>query len=203
VWVRVDATRTVELLAGLKKHPNLANVRLSPLTIVALALCDAARHFPGLNSSFDAANSEVIVRRSVNLGIAADTPRGLIVPNIKGADELDLVGMATALNVLVDKARNGTTTPNEMIGTTLTITNVGPFGVDAAMPILPPGTGAILAVGQIAKSPWVIDDEIVVRHVVELALAFDHRQIDGAMASRVLSHVGAYLGDPATAMIAG
>ena len=203
VWVRVDATRTVELLAGLKKHPNLANVRLSPLTIVALALCDAARHFPGLNSSFDAANSEVIVRRSVNLGIAADTPRGLIVPNIKGADELDLVGMANALNVLVDKARNGTTTPNEMIGTTLTITNVGPFGVDAAMPILPPGTGAILAVGQIAKSPWVIDDEIVVRHVVELALAFDHRQIDGAMASRVLSHVGAFLGDPATAMIAG
>ncbi|MGA2432022.1 MAG: dihydrolipoamide acetyltransferase family protein, partial [Acidimicrobiales bacterium] len=203
VWVRVDATRTVELLAGLKKHPNLANVRLSPLTIVALALCDAARHFPGLNSSFDAANSEVVVRRSVNLGIAADTPRGLIVPNIKAADELDLVGMATALNVLVDKARSGTTTPNEMIGTTLTITNVGPFGVDAAMPILPPGTGAILAVGQIAKSPWVVDDQVVVRHVVELALAFDHRQIDGAMASRVLSHVGTYLGDPATAMIAG
>jgi pyruvate dehydrogenase E2 component (dihydrolipoamide acetyltransferase) len=203
VWVRVDATGTVELLAGLKKHPNLANVRLSPLTIVALALCDAARHFPGLNSSFDAANAEVIVRRSVNLGIAADTPRGLIVPNIKGADELDLVGMATALNVLVDKARNGTTTPNEMIGTTLTITNVGPFGVDAAMPILPPGTGAILAVGQIAKAPWVVDDQIVVRHVVELALAFDHRQIDGAMASRVLSHIGAFLGDPATALIAG
>ena len=203
VWVRVDATRTVELLAGLKKQPNLSNVRLSPLTIVALAICDAARHFPGINSSFDAATSEVVVRRSVNLGIAADTPRGLIVPNIKGADELDLVGMATALNVLVDKARNGTTTPNEMIGTTLTITNVGPFGVDAAMPILPPGTGAILAVGQIAKAPWVVEDEIVIRHVVELALAFDHRQIDGAMASRVLSHVGAYLGDPATAMIAG
>jgi pyruvate dehydrogenase E2 component (dihydrolipoamide acetyltransferase) len=203
VWVRVDATRTVELLAGLKQHPNLANVRLSPLTIVALALCDAARHFPGLNSSFDAANSEVVVRRSVNLGIAADTPRGLIVPNIKAADELDLVGMATALNVLVDKARSGTTTPNEMIGTTLTITNVGPFGVDAAMPILPPGTGAILAVGQISKSPWVVDDQVVVRHVAELALAFDHRQIDGAMASRVLSHVGTYLGDPATAMIAG
>lgn len=203
VWVRVDATRTVELLAGLKQHPNLADVRLSPLTIVALALCDAARHFPGINSSFDTANAEVVVRRSVNLGIAADTARGLIVPNIKGADELDLVGMATALNVLVDKARNGTTTPNEMIGTTLTITNVGPFGVDAAMPILPPGTGAILAVGQIAKAPWVVDDAIVVRHVVELAMAFDHRQVDGALASRVLSHVGNYLGDPATAMIAG
>jgi 2-oxoisovalerate dehydrogenase E2 component (dihydrolipoyl transacylase) len=203
VWVRVDATRTMDLLASLKTQPNLAGVRLSPLTIVALALCDAARHFPGINSSFDAAANEVVVRRTVNLGIAADTPRGLIVPNIKGADQLDLVSMAAALTVLVDKARQGTTTPNEMIGTTLSITNVGPFGVDAAIPILPPGTGAILAVGQIAKAPWVVDDEVVVRQVVELAMAFDHRQVDGAMASAVLSHIGRFLHDPAAAIIAG
>jgi 2-oxoisovalerate dehydrogenase E2 component (dihydrolipoyl transacylase) len=203
VWVRLDATKTVELLASLKKNANLQDVRLSPLTIVALALCDAARYFAGINSSFDTAAGEVVVRRSVNLGIAADTPRGLIVPNIKGADELDLVGMAQALNVLVDKARNGTTTPNEMIGTTLTITNVGPFGVDAAMPILPPGTGAILAVGQIAKAPWVVNDSVVVRHVVEIAMSFDHRQIDGALASRVLGHVARFLEDPAPALIAG
>jgi pyruvate dehydrogenase E2 component (dihydrolipoamide acetyltransferase) len=203
VWVRLDATKTMELLASLKKKPSLESLRLSPLTIVALALCDAARHYPGVNSSFDAEAAEVVVRRSVNLGIAADTPRGLIVPNIKGADELGLVDMAQALNVLVEKARNGTTTPNEMIGTTLTITNVGPFGVDAAMPILPPGTGAILAVGQIAKAPWVVDDEVVVRHVVEIAMSFDHRQIDGALASRVLGHVRAFLEDPAAAIIAG
>jgi 2-oxoisovalerate dehydrogenase E2 component (dihydrolipoyl transacylase) len=203
VWVRVDATRTMDLVASLKQQPNLAGVRLSPLAIIALAVCDAARHFPGINSSFDAAANEVIVRRSVNLGIAADTPRGLIVPNIKGADQLDLVGMAAALTVLVDKARAGTTTPNEMIGTTLSITNVGPFGVDAAIPILPPGTGAILAVGQIAKAPWVVDDEVVVRQVVELAMAFDHRQVDGAMASAVLSHIGRFLHDPAAAIIAG
>ena len=203
VWVRVDATRTMDLLASLKQQPNLAGIRLSPLTIIALAVCDAARHFPGINSSFDAAANEVIVRRSVNLGIAADTPRGLIVPNIKGADQLDLVGMASALSVLVDKARQGTTTPNEMIGTTLSITNVGPFGVDAAIPILPPGTGAILAVGQIAKAPWVVDEEVVVRQVVELAMAFDHRQVDGAMASAVLAHIGRFLHDPAAAIIAG
>ncbi len=203
VWVRLDATKTVELLASLRKKPSLEALRLSPLTIVALALCDAARHYPGLNSSFDSASAEVVVRRSVNLGIAADTPRGLIVPNIKGADELGLVDMAQALNVLVEKARNGTTTPNEMIGTTLTITNVGPFGVDAAMPILPPGTGAILAIGQIAKAPWVVDDEVVVRHVVEIALSFDHRQIDGALASRVLGHVKGFLEDPAASIIAG
>ena len=203
VWVRLDATKTVELLASLRKKPSLEALRLSPLTIVALALCDAARHYPGLNSSFDSEAAEVVVRRSVNLGIAADTPRGLIVPNIKGADELGLVDMAQALNVLVEKARNGTTTPNEMIGTTLTITNVGPFGVDAAMPILPPGTGAILAVGQIAKAPWVVDDQVVVRHVVEIALSFDHRQIDGALASRVLGHVKGFLEDPAASIIAG
>ncbi len=203
VWVRVDATRTMDLVASLKQQPNLADLRLSPLTIIALAVCDAARHFPGVNSSFDAAANEVIVRRSVNLGIAANTPRGLIVPNIKGADQLDLVGMASALQVLVDKAREGTTTPNEMIGTTLSITNVGPFGVDAAIPILPPGTGAILAVGQIAKAPWVVDDQVVVRQVVELAMAFDHRQVDGAMASAVLSHIGRFLHDPAAAIIAG
>jgi 2-oxoisovalerate dehydrogenase E2 component (dihydrolipoyl transacylase) len=203
VWVRLDATKTMELLASLKKQPSLQDVRLSPLTIVAMALCDAARHYPGVNSSFDTAAAEVVVRRSVNLGIAADTPRGLIVPNIKGADQLDLVSMAQALNVLVDKARNGTTTPNEMIGTTLTITNVGPFGVDAAMPILPPGTGAILAIGQIAKAPWVVNDEVVVRQVCEIAMSFDHRQIDGALASRVLGHVAKFLEDPAAALIAG
>lgn len=203
VWVRVDATRTMDLVASLKQQPTLADVRLSPLAIISLAVCDAARNYPGINSSFDATANEVIVRRSVNLGIAANTARGLIVPNIKGADQLDLVAMASALTVLVDKAREGTTTPNDMIGTTLSITNVGPFGVDAAIPILPPGTGAILAVGQIAKAPWVVDDEVVVRQVVELALAFDHRQVDGAMASAVLSHIGRFLHDPAAAIIAG
>jgi pyruvate dehydrogenase E2 component (dihydrolipoamide acetyltransferase) len=203
VWVTLDATKTMELLASLKKQPSLQDLRLSPLTIVALALCDAARHFPGINSSFDTANAEVVVRRSINLGIAADTDRGLIVPNMKGADTFDLVAMAQALNVLVEKARNGTTTPNEMIGTTLTITNVGPFGVDAAVPILPPGTGVILAVGQIAKAPWVVNDEVVVRQVVQIAMSFDHRQVDGALASRALSHVARFLEDPAPRLIAG
>jgi pyruvate dehydrogenase E2 component (dihydrolipoamide acetyltransferase) len=203
VWVKVDATKTMELVASLKQQPSLQGVRISPLTIVALAVCDAARHFPGINSSFDAENAEVVVRRSVALGIAADTPRGLIVPNIKGADKLGLVEMAQALSVLVEKARSGTTTANEMMGTTLTITNVGPFGVDAAMPILPPGTGAILAIGQIAKAPWVVNDEVVVRQVAELAMSFDHRQVDGALASAVLAHIGRFLSDPAAAIIAG
>jgi 2-oxoisovalerate dehydrogenase E2 component (dihydrolipoyl transacylase) len=203
VWMRVDATRTVDLLTSLKAHPKLQGLRLSPMTITALALCDAARHYPGLNSSFDAANNEVIVRRVVNLGIAADTPKGLTVPNIKGADRMDLVAMAAAINELVDKARVNATTPNEMTGTTLTITNVGPFGVDAAVPVLPLGTGAILAIGKVGPAPWVVDGQVVVRHVIEIALSFDHRMIDGAMASRVLGHVAKFLEDPAPAMIVG
>ncbi len=203
VWNRVDATRTVELIASLKRQPGLAGARLSPLVILALAVCDAARHFPGVNSFFDAAAGEVVIRRVVNLGIAANTPRGLIVPNIKAADRLDLVAMARELTNLVDTARAGTTTPADMAGTTITITNVGPFGVDAALPVIPLGTGAILAVGQIAKRPWVIDDQVVVRHVVELTMAFDHRQIDGALASQVIAHIGRFLEDPAAAIIAG
>ena len=202
VWTRVDATRTTELIASLKAHPDWAGERLSPLTIVAMALCDAARRFPGLNSHFDAAAQEVVVRRYVNLGIAADTPRGLVVPNIKDADQLDLRQMARALGHLVATARAGTTPPADMAATTLTITNVGPFGVDGAMAILPPGTGAILCVGQVAPAPWVVDGAVVVRQVLELSMTFDHRQIDGAMASSVMAHLARYLGDPAPALLA-
>jgi len=152
VWVRVDATRTVELLESLKKHP--------------ISRAYASRRSPSRPWRYATRHETIRVSTRVSTrrlasggstfgqpGIAAATDRGLIVPNIKGADELDLVAMANALNTLVDTARQGTTTPNEMIGTTLTITNVGPMGVDAAMPILPPGTGAIVAIGQIAKAP--------------------------------------------------
>jgi pyruvate dehydrogenase E2 component (dihydrolipoamide acetyltransferase) len=201
-WLRVDATRTVELIAALRERPAMSGVRLSPMTVVAMALCDAARTYPGINSSFDDEAKEVVVRRSVALGIAADTPRGLVVPNIKAADTLDIVAMADAITAIVDKARAGSLAPADMIGTTLTITNVGPFGVDGAFPILPPRTSAILALGQLAKAPWVVDDEVVVRHVVEIGLAFDHRLIDGALASNVLAHVGRYLEDPAASLIA-
>ncbi len=202
VWTRVDATKTVELISGLKAHPHFAGLRLSALTVVAMAVCDAARRFPGINSSFDAPNNEVVLRRYVNLGIAADTPRGLVVPNVKDADRLDLTGMARALTTLVENARDATTTPADMSATTITITNVGPFGVDGAMAILPPGTGAIICVGQVAKAPWVVDDALVVREVVEVSMTFDHRQIDGALASRVLAHIGAFLEDPAPALLA-
>ncbi|HLK45681.1 MAG TPA: dihydrolipoamide acetyltransferase family protein, partial [Acidimicrobiales bacterium] len=202
-WVQVDATRTVELVATLRERPAFADVRLTPLAVIAMGVCHAARRHPGINSSFDDAAGEVVVRRSIGLGIAAATDRGLIVPNVKGADRLDLVSMARALEALVATARAGTTTPADMLGTTLTITNVGPFGIDGAVPILPPGTAAIVAVGQIAPRPWVVDGAVVVRHVVELALAFDHRMVDGALASTFLRDVGRFLEDPAAALLGG
>ena len=201
-WVRVDATKTMELVAALRERPAFAPLRISPLLIVALALCDGARHFPGINSSFDAAAGEVIVRRQVNLGIAVASPRGLLVPNVKGADRMSPGELAAALTGTIDRARTAASTPDEMLHTTLTITNVGPFHVDGAVPILPPGTGAIVAVGQIARRPWVVGDAVVPRETVDLSMAFDHRQIDGALASAFLAHVGQFLEDPAPAIIA-
>ena len=203
VWLRVDATKTTTLVRGLKERAQSSGtgVRVSPLTIIALAVCDAIRHYPGINSSIDEERGEIVVRRVVNLGIAADTPRGLLVPNVKDADRLGVAEMARALSTLVDDARRSATTPADMSGGTFTITNVGPFGVDAAMAILPPGTGAILCVGAITPSPWVSEGELVVRDVVELALTFDHRQIDGALASLVIAHIGAFLEDPAPRLL--
>jgi pyruvate dehydrogenase E2 component (dihydrolipoamide acetyltransferase) len=202
-WVKVDATRTIELVASLRDRPALQGVKLTALTIVALGVCHAARANPAINSSFDDAAHEVIVRRRLNLGIAAATDRGLIVPNVKDADQLDLVGMARALDALVATARAGTSTPADMLGGTITITNVGPFGIDGAMPVLPPGTAAIVAVGKISPQPWVHGGELAVREVVELAVSFDHRMIDGALASTFLRDVGRFLEDPAPALLAG
>ncbi len=202
-WLSVDVTRTMDLVASLRDRPALAGLRLSPLTIVALGVCHAARANPGINSSFDEAAGEVVVRRRIALGIAAATDRGLIVPNIKGADQLDLVAMARALDGLVATARAGTTTPNDMLGTTLTITNVGPFGIDGAVAILPPGTAAIVAVGRIAPQPWVLDGAVVARPVVQLTVTFDHRMVDGALASTFLATLGRFLEDPAAALLGG
>jgi 2-oxoisovalerate dehydrogenase E2 component (dihydrolipoyl transacylase) len=202
-WLSVDMTRTMDLVASLRDRPALAGLKLSPLTIVALGVCHAARANPGINSSFDEAAGEVVVRRRIALGIAAATDRGLIVPNIKGADQLDLVAMANALDALVATARAGTTTPNDMLGTTLTITNVGPFGIDGAVAILPPGTAAIVALGQIAPRPWVLGGSVVVRPVVQLTVTFDHRMVDGALASTFLAGLGRFLEDPAAALLGG
>jgi pyruvate dehydrogenase E2 component (dihydrolipoamide acetyltransferase) len=192
---RVDVTSTMRFLVRAKADPAYADVRLSPLTVVALAFCDAIRTYPAINSTFDSAANDVIIRRSVGLGIAAATPRGLVVPVIREADRLDTRGLGLALSALVTEARVGTTTPAAMTGATVTITNVGPLGIDTAVALLPPGTSAILCVGAVAPTPWVVNGALAIRDVVELSLTFDHRHIDGALASAVLAHIATFLHD--------
>jgi pyruvate dehydrogenase E2 component (dihydrolipoamide acetyltransferase) len=202
-WVEVDVTRTVELVERLKARPELEGVKVSALLLVAAGLIRAARAFPGVNSTWDAAAGQVVIKHYVNLGIAAATPRGLIVPNVKDADRLDLVGLARALHDLVDAAKSGKTPPSHMAGGTITITNVGVFGVDGGTPIINPGESAILAMGRVALKPWVVDGEVRARHVMQLTLSFDHRHVDGALGSQVLASVARFLEDPALDLVLG
>ncbi len=200
-WVTFDATATVELVERLKKRREFADVKVSPLLILARAVMLAMKRTPEINSYWDEAAQEVVHKHYVNLGIAAATPRGLVVPNVKDAHDLTLLELAQGLGQLTATAREGRTQPAEMSGGTFTITNVGVFGVDAGTPIINPGESAILCFGAIKKQPWVVDDEIVVRHVTTLALSFDHRHIDGEKGSRFLADVAAILEDPATALL--
>jgi pyruvate dehydrogenase E2 component (dihydrolipoamide acetyltransferase) len=196
-WVEVDVTRSMELLEGLRGRPEFDGVKVSPLLLVAAGLVRAARRHPGINATWDSAAGEVVVKHYVNLGIAAATPRGLVVPNVKDADSLDLRGLAVALGELVETARAGRTSPAAMSGGTITITNVGVFGVDGGTPIINPGESAILAMGRVAAKPWVVDGVVVPRQVMQLTLSFDHRHVDGALGSQVLADVARFLTDPA------
>jgi 2-oxoisovalerate dehydrogenase E2 component (dihydrolipoyl transacylase) len=195
-FLQIDITETVTATRRLRELPEFADVRVSPLLLVAKALLTAAGRHPMVNSSWDEAAQEIVVRHYVNLGIAAATDRGLIVPNVKDAHALTLPQLATALARLADTARAGKSTPADLSGGTITITNVGIFGVDTGTPILTPGEAAILAFGQVKDAPWVVDGELAVRKVCTLALSFDHRLVDGDLGSAVLRDVGAMLTDP-------
>jgi 2-oxoisovalerate dehydrogenase E2 component (dihydrolipoyl transacylase) len=204
-WVTVDVTRTMELVDRLKQRREFRDVRVSPLLVLARAVMLAVRRTPEINSFWDEAAQEVVLKHYVNLGIAAATPRGLVVPNVKDAQDLTLLELAGELNQLTATAREGRTQPAEMSGGTFTITNVGVFGVDAGTPIINPGESAILCFGAIKKQPWVVTtdgvDEIVPRQVTTLALSFDHRHIDGEKGSRFLADVAGILEDPASALL--
>jgi 2-oxoisovalerate dehydrogenase E2 component (dihydrolipoyl transacylase) len=197
-WLQVDMTRTMEAVRRLRELPEFAEAKVSPLLLVAKALLVAVRRHPMANSSWvgDGDAAEIVVKPYVNLGIAAATPRGLLVPNIKDAHAMTLPELARALNELVETARAGKATPADLTGGTITITNVGVFGVDAGTPILTPGEAAILAVGQVRDMPWVHEGELAVRKVATLALSFDHRVIDGELGSKVLRDVGDMLEEP-------
>ncbi|MEZ0092716.1 dihydrolipoamide acetyltransferase family protein [Streptacidiphilus sp. EB129] len=196
-WVQVDVTRTMKLVRRLKESGELgAGVRVSPLLLVARALLVAIRRHPEVNAAWDEANQEIVVKRRINLGIAAATPRGLIVPNIKDAGSQSLAELAGSLTSLIETARDGKTSPADMQGGTVTITNVGVFGVDSGTPILNPGEAAILAFGQVRELPWVHKGRVVPRMVTTLALSFDHRFVDGELGSKVLADTAAVLEQP-------
>jgi pyruvate dehydrogenase E2 component (dihydrolipoamide acetyltransferase) len=204
-WITLDATRTMEFVDRLKARREFREVKVGPLLVLSRAVILAMRRTPEINSFWDDDAQEVVYKRYVNLGIAAATPRGLVVPNVKDAQERSLLDLAAALNELTATARDGRTQPAEMSGGTFTITNVGVFGVDAGTPIINPGESAILCFGAIRKQPWVVteggEDRIVPRQITTLALSFDHRHIDGEKGSRFLADVAGILEDPASALL--
>ncbi|KUL33578.1 dihydrolipoamide acetyltransferase family protein [Streptomyces regalis] len=195
-FVTVDVTRTMKLVEELKQDKEFAGLRVNPLLLISKALLVAIKRNPDVNASWDEAAQEIVQKHYVNLGIAAATPRGLIVPNIKDAHAKTLPQLAEALGELVSTARDGKTTPAAMQGGTVTITNVGVFGVDTGTPILNPGESAILAVGAIKLQPWVHKGKVKPRQVTTLALSFDHRLVDGELGSKVLADVAAILEQP-------
>ncbi|MFE9448850.1 dihydrolipoamide acetyltransferase family protein [Streptomyces sp. NPDC006739] len=195
-FVTVDVTRTLKLVEELKQDKEMQGLRVNPLLLIAKALLVAIRRNPDINASWDEANQEIVRKHYVNLGIAAATPRGLIVPNIKDAQDKTLPQLAEALGELVSTAREGRTSPAAMQGGTVTITNVGVFGIDTGTPILNPGESAILAVGAIKLQPWVHKGKVKPRQVTTLALSFDHRLVDGELGSKVLGDLASILEQP-------
>jgi pyruvate dehydrogenase E2 component (dihydrolipoamide acetyltransferase) len=195
-FVTVDVTRTMKLVEELKQDKEMQGLRVNPLLLIAKALLVAIKRNPDINASWDEAAQEIVLKHYVNLGIAAATPRGLIVPNIKDAHAKTLPQLAESLGELVSTARDGKTSPAAMQGGTVTITNVGVFGIDTGTPILNPGESAILAVGTIKLQPWVHKGKVKPRQVTTLALSFDHRLVDGELGSKVLADVAAILEQP-------
>lgn len=195
LFVDVDATRTMEFVKRLKVSTDFAGVKVSPLLIMAKAMIWAVRRNPTVNSVFT--DEEIVIKHYVNLGIAAATPRGLIVPNIKEAQDMSLLELARALEQLTLTARDGKTSPAEMANGTITITNIGVFGMDTGTPILNAGEAGIVALGTIKQKPWVVDGEVRPRFVTTIGASFDHRVVDGDVASRFLADVASIIEEPA------
>lgn len=201
VFLTVDVTPTMELLARLSERRELAGQRVTLLALVARAFVIALRSHPELNSRWDDEAQEIITFGSVHLGIAAATDRGLVVPTIRDAESMSLLQLAEALGVLTRDARAGTTAPEKLTGSTITISNPGVFGIDAGTPILNPGEAAILALGAVQNRPWEFEGQLALRRVMTLSLSFDHRVVDGAEASQFLALLGSLLSDPGLAML--
>lgn len=195
IFVDVDASRTMEFVRSLKKSRHFEGIKVTPLLILAKAVIWAAARNPQVNATWT--DQEILLKHFMNLGIAAATPRGLMVPNIKDAQDLSLRELAIALNELTTRAREGKTQPAEMSNGTLTITNIGALGIDTGTPIINPGEVAIVAFGTIKQKPWVVDGEVIPRWVTTLGGSFDHRVVDGDLSARFMADVAAIMEEPA------
>jgi 2-oxoisovalerate dehydrogenase E2 component (dihydrolipoyl transacylase) len=201
-FTTIDVTRSMHAVARLRELPEFVDVKVSPLLLVAKAILLGIERYPMVNSAWDGGTDEIVVKHFVNLGIAAATPRGLVVPNIKNAEALSLAQLARSINALAATARDGRTSVADMQHGTFTITNVGVFGIDTGTPIINPGEAAILAMGAIREQAWVHSGKVKPRWVTTLALSFDHRIIDGELGSRFLRDVAMFLEDPASSLLA-
>jgi 2-oxoisovalerate dehydrogenase E2 component (dihydrolipoyl transacylase) len=201
-FTTIDMTRSMRAVTRLRELPEFVDVKVTPLLLVAKAILLGLERYPMVNSTWDEPNGEIVVKHYVNLGIAAATPRGLVVPNIKNAEALSLAQLARSINVLAVTAREGRTSVADMQRGTFTITNVGVFGIDTGTPIINPGEAAILAFGAIREQPWVHRGKVKPRWVTTLALSFDHRIVDGELGSRFLRDVAMFLEDPASSLLA-
>ncbi|MGU3583752.1 dihydrolipoamide acetyltransferase family protein [Rhodococcus sp. C26F] len=202
VFLTCDATATVDLVSTLRASPAFEGVRPTALSIVSRALLHAIADEPSLNAHWDDDTGEIVLHHDVHLGIATATSDGLKVPVVREAQRLSLPRLARSIAEVADRARTGRSTPSELTGSTVSVTNVGVFGVDGGTPILNPGESAILAVGAISDRPWVVDGALAIRKVVTLSLSFDHRLVDGEQAGRALATIGAFLGDPVPMLLA-
>lgn len=195
-FITVDMSEAMRLLDQLRTQSEFAGIRLSPLALLARAMCIAVRQTPQVNSFWDAQRQEIVVKHYVNLGIATATDRGLLVPHVKDAEQLNFKELAKAIEELVDAARNKRLQLNQLNGGTMSITNIGVFGIETGTPILPPGESAIICLGAVVNRPWVVSESIVVRQVSTLSLSFDHRLVDGAQGSKFLSDIAKLLQEP-------
>lgn len=202
-FLTVDVTASVGFVAGLREDRRYAEHRIGIMAVAAKAVCLALRRTPELNATWDEAAGEIVRFGRVNLGIAAATERGLVVPSVKDAGALSLVDLAGEIRTLADTARAGKATPADLSGGTFSITNYGVFGVDAGTPILVPGEAGILGLGAVQRRPWEHDGAVALRDVMTLSLSFDHRLVDGAEAARFLTDVADVLREPGRAMVFG
>ncbi|MCA0174478.1 dihydrolipoamide acetyltransferase family protein [Bacillus sp. RAR_GA_16] len=200
----MDEVVVTDLVAHRKKFKQYAadkDVKLTYLPYVVKALVSALREFPMLNASIDDSTEEIVHKHYYNIGIAANTDAGLVVPVVKEADRKPLLNVSSEINELAKKARDGKLSGDDMKGSTCTISNLGSAGGQWFTPIINNPDAAILGIGRIEEKPVVIDGEIVAAPVLALSISYDHRLIDGVTAQLALNHIKRLLNDPQLLMM--